>query len=141
MAAEQLRVQIDRVTSLHSHLADGSCIGATVFSWDSGRHYAALDADAEAAGKEFLRAHGIEPLTFMIGNVLTVQARCDGSLWLDTWRAIARDEEGSLLCEYCPACVRQERVTVPLIAPVPTALVDGAYVDDVVRGVAVEAVD
>lgn len=137
MAAEQLRVPAEQVPSPHAHSADGSCVGAEVFSWDSGRHYSGLSAEDVTAAQEFLRAHDIEPLSFIIGNPLVVRARCDGGLWLDTWRATATGPDGYLLCEHCPHCIRQERVTVPLVAPVPAAFVPGAYVKDVALGVVV----
>lgn len=73
------------------------------------------DETKHAAVGEFLQAHGIDPMRFMENTPIYVRRHEDGSLWLHTWQAV----EGTPLCENCPACVKQERVEVPLTAAVP----------------------
>lgn len=82
---------------------------------------AVYDDDAKrAAVREFLTAHGVDPDRFVVGNPICVRRFDDGELWVDTWQAVAMSEDGgTLLCEHCPHCVRQERVKVPLAAAVP----------------------
>ncbi len=59
---------------------------------------------------EFLRRHGLDPMLAMVGNTIQLREHADGSMWLHTWQALP----GHPLCEHCPACVKQERVAVPL---------------------------
>jgi hypothetical protein len=66
----------------------------------------------------FLKAHGIDPKLFLIGNSISVYRHEDGSFWLETWKAF----DGYPLCETCPSCVRQEKVVAVLAAPVPAVI-------------------
>lgn len=82
--------------------------------------------------KAFLAAHGIPSNRFMVGdNRIYVRIGSDGGLWLDTWRAVEDADGEKILCEHCPACVRQERVKVPLAMAVPL-VVDAYYAREVV---------
>lgn len=109
----------------HPNHPDG-CPTMVDYLWDSGRHYDDMKDDkaAVAVCGKFLRAHGIEPAAWLIGNELVVRIRCDGSRWLSTWRAVG-NESLTTLCENCPSCVKQERMDVPLAAPVP--MLPGAW--------------
>ncbi|HEX6969124.1 MAG TPA: hypothetical protein VF174_09980 [Micromonosporaceae bacterium] len=103
-----------------------------VYRWDSGQHYyqrTVRDKAAVAAVEEFLRAHGINPLAFVVGNELVVHEHDDGSLWLHTWRVVGNvPVTEAQTCPHCPACIEQEPVEVPLAAPVP--MLPGAWVSD-----------
>lgn len=81
------------------------------------------DEEKRAVVNEFIQAHGIDPNRFMIGNPIDVRRHDDGEVWMHTWQAV----EGMPLRESCPACVKQERVEVPLASEVP-AFADGPYV-------------
>lgn len=70
----------------------------------------------------FLRAHGIDPLRFMVGTSLYVRRHEDGTLWLHTWQAL----EGHPLCPHCEGCIKSEPVVVPLVEQPP--LMDEAFV-------------
>lgn len=73
----------------------------------------------------FLASHGITPAAWVAGNQLEVRVRCDGTLWLHTWRVVGNEAVRAVRCPYCPSCLQQEEVVVPLVAPVP--LVGNAY--------------
>ncbi|MGK5677510.1 hypothetical protein [Actinoplanes sp. URMC 104] len=93
----------------------------------SGPGYFDLSKAEQTLIGDFLELHGITPTTrFINGNTLEVRVRCDGTLMLHTWRAVV-DTGDLVMCESCPGCVKQERVIVPLAAPVPD--VPGAYID------------
>lgn len=100
--------------------------GYVLYQFDADQ--AARDDEAKrTAVNEFLEAHGIDPLRFIIGSPVSVRRYDDGELWVDTWQAIAASEDGGTLpCEYCPHCVRQERVKVRLVGVVPEFF-DGPY--------------
>jgi hypothetical protein len=93
--------------------------GQVVVQIDSAGFFERPEQEREAI-KAFLAAHGIPPNRFMIGDTsIVVRIGPDGGLWLDTWRAIEDDNGKVVLCEHCPACVRQERVEVPLATALP----------------------
>lgn len=73
---------------------------------------------------EFLYAHGIRVGHFIMGNSILVRQHEDDTLWVHTWQAV----EGRPMCEHCPGCMKQERVVVPLAAPVLN--VRGCYLKD-----------
>jgi hypothetical protein len=83
------------------------------------------DAERSLIG-DFLEEHGVAPATrFVEGSSITVRVRCDGVLTVHTWRAVL-DDGITVPCETCPACVKQEPVTVLLASPVPD--VPGAFI-------------
>lgn len=78
------------------------------------------DPVSHAAVKGFLEAHGINPSAIVHGNQLKVRRRPDGTFYVDVWRAVGNvDGLSAPYCPHCPGCIRQERVAVPLVAPVP----------------------
>lgn len=100
--------------------------GEVVYQLDV-RDHRDYEPEQQKAISGFLTAHGIDPLAFMLGNTIYVRQRNDGSLWLDTWRAVGNNANTAPLCPHCPACIKQERVEVPLAAPVPR--IESAYVN------------
>jgi hypothetical protein len=95
-------------------------IGRAVFEVDTDGLLKEWPEHERDAMKDFLAAHGIPPKLFMVGTKVTVRRKeDDGTLWLNTWRAIPSEEGHMTRCEYCPACVRQEKVEVPLAGAVP----------------------
>lgn len=98
----------------------------TVYQWDyTVRSGQALTEQERKLVTDFLRAHGISEMVFFEGSSLYVRAHEDGSLWLHTWRGIGNDIRSVDNCPYCPQCIKQEPVVVPLVAPVP--MVGDAY--------------
>ncbi|TDB98257.1 hypothetical protein E1091_07865 [Micromonospora fluostatini] len=96
-----------------------------VYSWDSGGYFT-LESHQRAAVDAFVRAHDVEPALVPVGNVLRVEAD-DAGFWLCVWRATEDPGEAYDPCPYCPECIRQELVRVPLVAPAPE--LPGAYID------------
>lgn len=74
----------------------------------------------------FLRAHGLDPNRFMIGNPVYVVRQPDDTYIVRTWQAV----EGLPLCEACPSCVAQERVDVPLVHMPPVVGPPHSYLSD-----------
>lgn len=79
---------------------------------------------------EFLKANGLDPMRAVVGNPVEVFRHDDGTLRLETWQTVepGEGEERWPLCESCPSCVKQERVSVLLAAPVPDVI--GAHLYD-----------
>lgn len=95
-------------------------IGRAVFEVDTDGLLKQWPEHERNAMKDFLAAHGVPPKLFMVGTKVTVRRNADdGTLWLSTWRAIPSEDGHLTKCETCPACVRQEKVEVPLARPVP----------------------
>lgn len=104
-----------------------------LYQWDlaPGRYEEMTPAQRQRM-EDFLAAHGISPHRFMEGNYLAVRVRCDGSLWLYTWRMVepGPGEDCAPRCPHCPNCVKQEEVVTPLVAPIPASC--GGYIADYV---------
>lgn len=78
------------------------------------------DPASRAAISTFLEAHGVNPLALMIGVQLKVRRRPDGTFYLDLWRAVGNvDAMHAPYSTQCFSCIRQERIGVTLVAPVP----------------------
>lgn len=77
---------------------------------------------------DFLAAHGIGRYGLPIGSIIHVRVDPDNRPWLITTQAVGGDMRSAPRCPHCPQCVQQERVVVPLVAPVP--LVTGAFYRD-----------
>ncbi len=78
------------------------------------------DPTSRAAISAFLEAHGVNPLSLMIGVMLYVRRRPDGTFYLDLWRAVGNvDAMQAPYSTECFRCIKQERIAVPLAAPVP----------------------
>lgn len=87
-----------------------------IYLWDGDLYYGELNDDERQDVVDFLRAHGVDPLSAPSTSQLAVRARCDGSEWLELWRTPAGTTmEDSPMCGYCRTCVVQERVLVPLV--------------------------
>lgn len=91
-----------------------------VWQWDFRRdRYDVMSEPEQQLMTDFLKAHGIDPMAFLEGNSLRVVARGNGTLWLDTWRAVGNDARTAPACPHCPGCVKRERVVTQLAGPVP----------------------
>jgi hypothetical protein len=99
--------------------ADGARIARpTVYQLDTGRPERDVLRSPEWQQQflNFLYAHGIRKMHFIMGTSISVRQHEDDTLWVHTWQAV----EGRPMCENCGnrGCIKQEEVVVPLAAPV-----------------------
>ncbi|MEU1761295.1 hypothetical protein [Micromonospora sp. NPDC005652] len=101
-------------------------MGGVVYIWHAGG-YMLLSAAQREAANAFVEAHGIAHASVLLDTEIVVQVNDDGGFWLRTWRAVSDGRGNYSPCPYCPSCIRQELVHVPLEVPVPD--LPGAFID------------
>ncbi len=84
------------------------------------------DEYAKAMVTAFLKAHGVDPKRFPVGNSIRVMRRESGGFQVRLWQTTS---DKAPLCPSCELCLELEQVSVPLAAGVPLVAGHHVYAD------------